>query len=207
MDRVSHEDRAGARQVFEAMRRRRVTRAFLDEPVATSELREVLQAARWASSAGNRRIHRFLVLRDAATIARLKPFAPGILGYPPALIVLMTDLERARSENVQMDRDMNSWIDVGTALMSMMLAAEALGLGSCPATSFSQPAVAQVLDLPPTLRPELILQIGRAAPSPARTGQGTRGPTVSDLTDWERIGQREPESESRGDGSLPREAE
>jgi nitroreductase len=189
---------AGATAVLEAMRNRRVTRVFLDEPVSTGDLEQVLRAARWASSAGNRRIHRFLVIRNAETIARVRPFAPGILASPPALIVLSTDLDRARAEHVQIDRDMNSWIDVGTALMSMMLACEALGLGSCPATSFSQAAVARVLALPQSLVPELLLQVGQPAPRPprpARDGQGAVRPTAAELTDWEAVGQREPEAE------------
>jgi nitroreductase len=187
--------------VLEAMRRRRVTRSFLDAPVATEDIRSILQAARWASSAGNRRIHRFLVVRDPETIARLRPFAPGILGQPSALIVLSSDLAQARAENVQFDRDMNSWIDVGTALMSMMLAAAALGLGSCPATSFSQSAVSRVLGFPETLVPELILQIGQPAPRRPRRPPGSGGPTIAQLTDWERLGQREPELEETADSA------
>jgi nitroreductase len=187
-----HERQVGA-ALLKAMRHRRVTREFLDEPVSTADLETVIRAARWASSAGNRRIHRFLVIRSPNTIARLKPFAPGILGHPPALIVVTTDLARAQAEHVQFDRDMNSWIDVGTALMSMMLACEALGLGSCPATSFSQTAVTQALELPECLIPELILQIGYAAPRPPRSGRSVTGPTAADLTDWEKaVGQRRP---------------
>jgi len=179
--------------LLEAMRRRRVTREFLDEPVSTADLETVIRAARWASSAGNRRIHRFLVIRSLETIQRLKPFAPGILGNPPALIVVSTDITRAQAEHVQLDRDMNSWIDVGTALMSMMLACEALGLGSCPATSFSQAAVSRALALPESLVPELILQIGYPTSRGPRRGSGVTRPTAAELTDWEEaVGQREP---------------
>jgi len=182
--------------VLDAIRRRRVTRSFTAEPVSADVLREILRAARCASSAGNRRIHRFLVIRDAATVKRLKPFAPGMLGWPPALIVVSTDLEQARKANVQFERDMNSWIDVGTALMSMMLAAQALGLGSCPATSFSQAAVARLLDFPPTLLPELILQLGHPLGQPSRSPRRASALRLEDLTDWERLGQREPEPDA-----------
>jgi nitroreductase len=135
--------------VLEAMRRRRVTREFLDEPVSVEDLRTILLAARWASTAGARQIRRFLVLREPQHIERLRPFAPGILlSTPPALIVLSTDHEAARAQYVQVDRDPSVHVDVGTALASMMLAAESLGLGSCPATSFSQSAVAEMLGFP-----------------------------------------------------------
>jgi albonoursin synthase len=193
---------AASGEVLDVMRRRRVTRAFLDDPVAVDDLKTILRAARWASSAGNRRIHRFLVIRDRASIERLRPFAPGILRVPPAVIVISTDLDAARVENVQVDRDKNTWIDVGTALTSMMLAAEALGLGSCPATSFSPAAVAQVLSFPDTLLPELMLQVGRPAPKPVAAGgkKGNAAPTIADLTDWETLGQRDPPEEGAAPG-------
>jgi len=174
------------------MRRRRVTRTFLDEPVSVEDLREIVLAARRSSSAGNRQIRRFLVIRDPVRIERIRPFAPGILRVPPALIVLSNDLELARDANVQSDRDRTVWVDVGTALSNMMLAAEALGLGSCPATSFSQAAVAKVLSFPETLVPELLLQVGRPATPPARRSGAPAGPTAADLTDWETLGQRAP---------------
>jgi nitroreductase len=181
-----------AEPVLEAIRRRRVTRTFLDEPVPVEDLRRILLAARQASTAGGRHIHRFLVIRDPARIERLRPFAPGILRVPPALIVLSVDREAAHAQNVQVERDTTVWVDVGTALASMMLAAEALGLGSCPATSFSQSAVAESLSFPDTLIPELMLQVGRPAPKPPGGPPRIPGPTMAELADWETLGQREP---------------
>jgi nitroreductase len=179
--------------VLEAMRRRRVTREFLDEPVTTEDIRTILLAARLASTAGARQIRRFLVIRDPVRIERLRPFAPGILlGLPPALIVLATDLEAARQQNVQAHEDTSVWVDVGTALAHMMLAAESLGLGSCPATSFSRAGVAEMLGFPETLVPELMLQVGRPAPRAPGATRAHKGPTIAELTEWETLGQREP---------------
>lgn len=155
-----------AHPVLDALRTRRVTRHFTAHPVSTEDIRVILQAGTWASSAGNRSIHRFLVVRVPATIAAVRPFAPGILISPPTLIVLSTDTELARAQYVQLGRDMNTWIDIGTSLMCMMLAAQSLGLGSCPATSFSQAAVARVLDLPPNLLPDLMLVVGHPVEAP-----------------------------------------
>ena len=54
--------------VFDAIKRRRVTRAFTEEPVGRGELEHLLRAARWAPSAGNRRIHKFVVIDDRPSI-------------------------------------------------------------------------------------------------------------------------------------------
>jgi albonoursin synthase len=181
--------------VLEAMRTRRVTRTFLDEPVSVDELRRIVRAAHQSSGAGGRQIRRFLVIRDPARIEKIRAFAPGILRVPPALIVLSNDRGLALEANVRFDRDPSVWIDVGTALSNMMLAAQALGLGSCPATSFSQAAVAEMLGFPDSLVPALMLQVGRPAPEARRFSGGAKRLTADELTDWEEIGQPEPTGE------------
>jgi nitroreductase len=68
----------------------------------------------------------------------VRSVAPGMLAVPAALILLCTDFRIATERQVQTDRDRTVWVDVGTAAMNMQLMTHALGLGSCPVTSFSQ---------------------------------------------------------------------
>jgi nitroreductase len=174
--------------VFEAMRTRRAVRAFTDEPVSVADMRRIIEAARWASSAGNRRLHRFYVTRDPEKIDLISAIGPGFYGTPTALIVICTDLEKAASFGVRQERDVSTWIDVGTAAMNMQLMAHALGLGSTPVTSISRSGLRVALDLPDHLRADLVLQLGHPAPEQrprARRGQRIR---VEDITDWEVVG-------------------
>lgn len=188
---------AAAEVVLETIRSRRVTRVFDGRPVPDDALLDVLEAGRWASSGGNRRIHRFLVIRDPGTIARLRAVSPGILGRPTAVIAICTDSERAAEELVQLDHDTTTWIDVGTAAMNMMIAAHAVGLGSCPVTSFSQGSVRVVLGLPTHVTPELLLVLGhpRALRRDSPVGSSRSGVDAGDrpalppgLVSWERLG-------------------
>ena len=149
-----------AETVLETIRSRRVTRTFDARPVEHESLLRVLEAGRWATSGGNRRIHPFLVVRDPGILARLRAVTPGMFSTPPVVIVICTDATRAAEELVQLERDPTTWIDVGTAVMNMMVAAHALQLGSCPVTSFSHGAVSVVLGLPPTVEPDLFLLLG-----------------------------------------------
>jgi nitroreductase len=175
--------------VLRTIRTRRVARSFTDEPVSESDLRKILESARWALSAGNRYINKFLVVRDPTRIRLARAVSPGMLAMPPALIVILTDLEKAAEQQVQVERDTAVAVDVGTAAMNMSLVAHALGLGSCPATSFSRSGVAAALDLPPSMIPEFILQLGHPAPQPRvmRAEASTRL-TAESLTYWERVG-------------------
>jgi nitroreductase len=177
-----------AEAVFAAMRTRRAVRAFSERPVSVADIRRIVEAARWASSAGNRRLHRFYVTRDPEKIDLVSTIGPGFYGTPTALIVICTDLDKAERHGVRQATDVSTWIDVGTAAMNMQVMAHALGLGSTPVTSVSRSGLREALDLPDRLRPELILQLGY--PAPQATSQRARGPKlrVEDIIDWETVG-------------------
>jgi nitroreductase len=182
-----------AETVLQTMRTRRVVRSFTDEPVSESDLRMILESARWALSAGNRYISKFLVVQDPSRIRLVRAVSPGMLAKPTALIVILTDLERAAEQQVQIGKDTATEVDIGTAAQNMSVMAHALGLGSCPATSFSRSGVTAILDLPPTVVPEFILQLGHPAPHPRvmRRGATTKLP-VESLTYWEQVGRPMP---------------
>ena len=157
--------------VLEAIRTRRMTRALTDEPIARSELEEVLKAARWAPSAGNRRLHRFIAIQDPLTLKLLRMVSPGMFQRPAAVVVICID--RAKAESFGMRPNAKGlFVDVGTAAQTMLLAAHSLGLGAGVVTSFSQAAVSAVLNLPEGWSPEMFICLGHAAPVQPPGGAG-----------------------------------
>jgi nitroreductase len=183
----------GAEALLAMMRRRRVTREFTGDPVPDEVLRQIVEASRWATSGGNRYPHRFLVVRDRARVRLVRSASPGMIPVPPALIVILIDTEQARSDSMKVEVEPIHWVDVGTAAMNMMAMAQALGVGSCPVTSFSKSGVATMLDLPPHLVPEFILILGYPAPTKRVVNSNAPKPvTARDLTFWERVGERDP---------------
>lgn len=173
--------------VLALLRSRRVVREFTAQSVDEDSLRAILEAGRWASSASNVRVHRFLVVRDPRRIRLVKAVSPGMLALPAALIVICTDLEAAAARQVRIDRDLTTWMDVGTAAMNMMVEAHALRLGTCPTTSFSKSAVRVMLELPEQATPELMLQVGHpATPLPERASGTSRWTRTH--TYWEHWG-------------------
>ena len=178
--------------VFDVIKRRRVTRSYLPQPVDDALLAQLVAAARWASNASNRHIHKFLITRDPHRISLIRAFAPGLLAEPPALIIILQDKAAVARERLQAG-DTADFIDVGTAAQNMMVMAQALGLGTCPVTSFSKSGVAAVLDLPEELVPELMLMVGH--PKPVERGLRANAPKplqVRDLTYWEVPGAHDP---------------
>ena len=171
--------------VFENMRTRRAVRSFTEQPVSVADLRKIIEAARWASSAGNRRLHRFYVTRDPVKIDLINVIGPGFYGSPTAVIVICTDVRLLERVGIHDEEDVTTFIDVGTAAMNMQLMAHALGLGTTPVTSVSRSGLREVLDMPSHLRPELILQIGHPAPDAARSTRRGKRLRVEDISDWE----------------------
>lgn len=170
--------------IFDAIRARRVARSFSSQPVDRALLVRLVEAARWAPSAGNRRIHVFVVVDDPALIYKLRLVSPGMLGVPTALIVICTDWQRADQAGVKR-HELNTWVDVGTAMQNMLLVAYEAGLGAGPVTSFSRSGAQTLLHLPEHIAPELMLCVGYALPQPRVTRPGASSAVkVSDLLFW-----------------------
>ena len=115
--------------VLEAIRTRRMARALTGEPIARSELEEVLKAARSAPSAGNRRLHRFIAIQVPLTLRLLRMVSPGMFQRPTAVVVICIDQAKAESFGMRPNAK-GLFVDVGTAAQTMLLAAHSLGLGA-----------------------------------------------------------------------------
>ncbi len=178
------------------MSTRRVVRDFSAEPVEESWLWMILEAGRWATCASNNRVHRLLVVRDPQRIKLVADMSPGIFSHPAAMVVICTDLRAVAEAQLQPDADRTIFIDVGTLMMNMMTEAHALGLGTCPATSFSRSGVEVVLGLPAHARPEAILQVGHASAARQHVVSQRSWPSrlLAELVYWERYGQAPPRS-------------
>jgi albonoursin synthase len=178
------------------LRSRRVVRDYAPGPVDEEQLRMILEAGTWATSASNNRVHRFLVVRDPGRMSLVKAMAPGIYSLPGAMIVLCTDLRVVARAQMQLEKDNSIWIDVGTAAMNMMVQAHALGLGTCPATSYSRSGVGVVLGLPEHARADFVLQVGHrrdASPRPVPAGSSDRR-RLARFVFWEAYGRADPEA-------------
>lgn len=180
-----------AHEAIQLLRSRRITKRFTIRPIVRDSLETIVEMARWAPSAGNRRLQRFVVVQEHASIGRIRAFSPGIDSSPAAIIVICTDWSRAREEGIP-DSSSRPWIDVGAAAQNMLLAAHALGIGAGPVTSFSQEAVRVLLNLPGWLEPNLLICLGHIDTSAPRTKiRAATRLRWQDLVYWERYVQKQ----------------
>ena len=143
----------GDSPVYDAIRRRRAVREYEDTPVKREEIDRILRAVRWAPSAGNRRLHKVIVIQDRAEIVRVRAISPGLFGDPPLLLVLCTDDTQLEKEGVK-SYDTSTMVDVGTTAMCMMLAAHELGSERARRPRSVPRGVRGALNIPEHLTPD-----------------------------------------------------
>ena len=169
--------------VIQAIRSRRVVRALTDEPVDRVTVEAILEAARWAPTAGNRHLQRFVVTDDPGTLRALRMVSPGMVQRPTAVVAVCVDWEAVAAYGFPRHVT-GPYVDVGTALATILLAAHALGVGAGPVSSFSRAAVGAVLRLPPGWTAEVLVCLGYPAPAQLPPFARTRRLTWRDLTTW-----------------------
>lgn len=146
--------------MMEVIRGRRSVRRYKKDPVQMEKLLLLVEAARWAPSAGNSQPWEFLLINDGDMVDALRTVSPGWLGEAPALIVICINKERKTNW---------SYIDLGAAMQNILLCAPALGLACCPIGSFVVQTVIELLELPPHLEPILFITVGYPDEKPPMT--------------------------------------
>jgi len=169
--------------------RRRSVRKFRVETVSSSSLERILEAGRWAPSAGNCQPWRFVVVTDADVkgkvaevctefsrehwknfpserakylAARGGTWDKSYMKNVPVLVAACYEL----LEDVTAELVLAS---VWTAVQNMLLAATAEGLGACVYTFYSRREerdVKRILWVPKNYRIACILQIGHPSAEP-----------------------------------------
>ena len=115
--------------ILDAMRQRRSVRRYKPEMPARADLEAIAEAGLWAASGHDRQLTRVVIITDPALREKLRVMNTHIGGWAedfdpfygaPAILLVLSD------------RQTPNYIYDGALVMgNMMLAAHALGLGSC----------------------------------------------------------------------------
>jgi nitroreductase len=185
----------------DVVRRRRMVRNYLDQPVATDAIDRIVDAGRRAPSAGFSQGHAFVVVTDPATRAAIAELAgePGYVasGYDPWISrapvhIVITIREESYHERYRepdkLDADGNEidwpvpywWVDAGAAMQNLLLAAVDEGLAAGFLGAHGAPGIKELLDIPDDVALVGIVTIGHAAPDrrSASLARGWRGDAV-----------------------------
>lgn len=170
----------------DAIRQRRSIRRFRDKPIPESLLVQVLDAGRWAPSAGNTQPWRIILVSDAEIRSELIEMMAGHL-KEHILSEGATEEARTIEENLEMlssapilivacmtkevfGERLDRWLSehtmgvqsVAAAIQNMLLVAHDEGLGACwfCAPLFCQNVVRTVLKIPQHVDPQALITLG-----------------------------------------------
>ena len=147
-------------EVLEAIRTRRSIRNYERRPVPEESVGKILEAGRWAPSANNSQPWNFIVLRDEGVrreVARAATYGKFLAEAPLGIAVV---IDPAASRHPVEDG--------AIATQNMILAAHALGLGTCWIGSYGstyEERVKEILGIPKGKRLLSIVSVGFPAES------------------------------------------
>jgi len=149
-------------EFFGVINKRRSVRQFKSDPIPNEHIEKILGAAHLAPSAGNTQCPRFYVIKDPEVKRRLATEAGHqlFIAQAPIAIVMVADLDAVGTGYGERGRSTYALQDTAVAAENILLAATALGYGSCWVGAFDEAAAARILGLPATMRPVAILPIG-----------------------------------------------
>jgi len=171
--------------VFKAITERRSIRKFKEEEIEDDLIYKIIEAGKWAPSAGNLQSWDAVLVKDPEIKQKLEAAAymRDFVGKAPVIIVLGANEHKSATIYHERGRDLFSIQDATIAGQNMLLAIHALGLGACWVGAFDEELVSRTLEFPGYMRPIAIIPMGypdETPPPPLRR-------ELEEIIRWERF--------------------
>jgi nitroreductase len=155
--------------VLDAIKGRRSIRVFQEKDVSAETVEKLIDAARWAPSAGNIQPWEFIIVRKSEIKRKLAEVAFGqsFIEEAPVVIVVCADENRSSQGYGVRGKTLYCIQDTAAAIQNVHLAAYALGLGTCWVGAFREEEARKILKIPQGVRPVAIIPVGYAAEAPS----------------------------------------
>lgn len=158
-------------ELFKAIIGRQSVRAFKSTPISDKLLNKILEAARWAPSAGNCQARDFIIVQDIEVKKKLCKAALGqsFIEEAPLSIVVCANEIRSAKRYGRRGKEFYCLLDAAAAVQNILLVVHDLGLGACWVGAFIDKMVADILNLPKWLKPVAIIPLGYPDEKPWKT--------------------------------------
>jgi nitroreductase len=160
--------------VLEAIHCRHSVREFVDRPVPDEVVQQIIEAGTWAPTSGNMQAWEFVIVKgadakqklvdttDAGIVSRGGVKTQTWILDAPVVVVVCYDVKRMTARYGRKGRELLTILDCMACAENMLLAATALGVGSCPVIGFDPVALKAALPIPAELTPLLLVVLGYA---------------------------------------------
>jgi nitroreductase len=149
---------------FDVIEKRRSVRSYKPDEVEDEKLQKILEAARIAPTAANRQAFKLVVVKTRGREEDLKKiYGKDWFTQPPVIIAVCSV---KGGSWVRSDGRHSGDVDAAIVMDHIILAAQALGLGTCWIGAFNLDAARKVLGLDDSLEPVVLATLGYAADQP-----------------------------------------
>jgi len=139
---------------------RRSIRKYENKEIPQEILQQILESGRWAPSAVNRQPFRFVVVKDREILKNLcDNLITRFVKYAPVAIIGCADVKSLLT---------GKWavVDTTIAMQNMVIAAWALGVGSCWIGACNEETVKKLLKIPDKWKVVALVTLGYPAEQP-----------------------------------------
>src|SRR4030066_1777915 len=149
-------------ELIEAINERRDNRGFKTKNVQEATVMELIEAARWAPSAGNIQPWKFVIVRKPHVKSALAKAAlnQAHVEDAPVVIVVCADERRSSMGYGIRGKLLYCLQDTAAATQNILLTAHSLGLGSGWVGAFDEESARKALNIPEGVRPVAIIPVG-----------------------------------------------
>ncbi len=156
--------------VFEAITTRASITRYTEEGVDREKVARILEAARWAPSAGNMQSWEFIVVEDDDLKEKMAQHAQNQphVREAPVVIVILADMEKAERRYGGRGRDLYALQETAAGMQNMLLQAHNENLGAAWVGAFEEEPVRDLLYIPERARPVAIITVGHPAERPEK---------------------------------------
>jgi nitroreductase len=155
--------------LLEIIKNRRSIRSYKKRDLPQEIIEKLLEAARWAPSAGNVQPWAFVVVSSQKMKQSLSMAAFGQRDLEEASVVFVVCADEKLAEQSYGARGKSLFClqDTAAAVQNILLTAYSLGLGSCWIGAFKEDEVRQIIKAPKEMRPIALIPVGYPNEAPA----------------------------------------
>lgn len=148
--------------VLEVIKERRTIRKYRNQDISDSEVNKILEAGRYAPSAGNQQPWEIIVIKNYDRKQKIVQacFDQAWIAEAPVIIVVAINILLSTSKYKHRGEKLYGIQGTSAAIENMLIAAESLGIGSAWIGGFSEQAISIITACPDYVRPCAVITFG-----------------------------------------------
>ncbi len=163
-------NRIDVMELIEVLKKRRSVRKYLDKDVPAALIREIIEQANLAPSAGNIQARSVVIVKDQFIIEKIRSVAKGFSrfeGKIPVILIILAKLDESAQRYAERGRSLYALQDATIFAAYLQLVATEKGLSTGWVGNLDEKKLAKIVDLSKEVLPVAIIPLGYATLEPS----------------------------------------